>query len=100
MSNEEMAVKLAETESRSKSNSHRLDKVEERQDNLDKLVSSVSAMAKEQENIKDDVTEIKTDVKALTEKPAKKWDGMVDNILLIILGTVVGLLLNKIGIHS
>jgi hypothetical protein len=84
----------------SKSNSHRLDKVEERQDNLDKLVSSVSAMAKEQENIKDDVTEIKTDVKALTEKPAKKWDGMVDNILLIILGTVVGLLLNKIGIHS
>ena len=60
---EEIAVKVAEIDQRSKSNTHRLDKVEERQDNLDKLVSSVSALANEQEHIKEDVTEIKTDVK-------------------------------------
>ena len=35
---EDIAVKVAEIEQRSKSNTHRLDKVEERQDNLDKLV--------------------------------------------------------------
>ena len=34
---EDIAVKVAEIEQRSKSNTHRLDKVEERQDNLDKL---------------------------------------------------------------
>ena len=49
---EDIAVKVAEIDQRSKSNTHRLDKVEERQDNLDKLVSSVSALANEQEHIK------------------------------------------------
>ena len=45
---EDIAVKVTEIDQRSKSNTHRLDKVEERQDNLDKLVSSVSALANEQ----------------------------------------------------
>lgn len=54
---EDIAVKVVEIDQRSKSNTHRLDKVEERQDNLDKLVSSVSALANEQEHIKEDVTE-------------------------------------------
>ena len=40
---EDIAVKVAEIDQRSKSNTHRLDKVVERQDNLDKLVSSVEA---------------------------------------------------------
>ena len=74
---EDIAVKVVEIDQRSKSNTHRLDKVEERQDNLDKLVSSVSALANEQEHIKEDVTEIKTDVKSLTERPGKRWDSIV-----------------------
>lgn len=86
---EDMAVKVAEVEQRSKSNTHRLDKIEERQDNLDSLVSSVAALANEQEHIKDDVTEIKTDVKSLTEKPAKHWDAVVGAIITGIVGFVV-----------
>ena len=70
---EDIAVKVAEIEQRSKSNTHRLDKVEERQDNLDKLVSSVEVLATRQETVETDVKEIKTDVKALAEKPAKRW---------------------------
>lgn len=46
---EELSVKLVEIEQRGKSNSHRLDKVEERQDNLDKLVSSVEVLATRQD---------------------------------------------------
>ena len=71
------------------SNRYRLDEVEKRQDNLDELVASVAVMAKEQEHIKDDVTEIKTDVKALTERPAKRWDGLVDKLLLVLAGAFV-----------
>ena len=86
---EDIAVKVTEIDQRSKSNTHRLDKVEERQDNLDKLVSSVSALANEQEHIKEDVTEIKTDVKSLTERPEKRWDSIVGAIITGVVSFIV-----------
>ena len=86
---EDIAVKVAEIDQRSKSNTHRLDKVEERQDNLDKLVSSVSALANEQEHIKEDVTEIKTDVKSLTERPGERWDSIVGAIITGVVSFIV-----------
>lgn len=95
---EDIAVKLAEIDQRAKSNTHRLDKVEERQDNLDKLVSSVAMLANEQERIKDDVTEIKTDVKTLTERPAKRWDGIVDKLIWAVLAAGLGFVLAQLGI--
>lgn len=95
---EDMAVKVAEIEQRSKSNSHRLDKVEERQDNLDKLVASVEVLATRQETVETDVKEIKTDVKALTEKPAKRWDGIADKLIWAVLAAVLGFVLAQVGI--
>jgi len=95
---EELAVKVAEIDQRSKSNTHRLDKVERRQDNLDRLVSSVAAMATEQEHIKADVTEIKADVKTLAEKPGKRWEAIVEKVVLLIVAGVVGYVLAQIGI--
>ena len=86
---EDIAVKVVEIDQRSKSNTHRLDKVEERQDNLDKLVSSVSALANEQEHIKEDVTEIKTDVKSLTERPGTRWDSIVGAIITGVVSFIV-----------
>ena len=99
MNTEELAVKVAEIDQRSKSNVHRIDKMEERQDNLDKLVSSVAALATEQEHIKDDVTEIKADVKILTEKPGKRWDAIVEKIILLIVAGVVGYALAQVGLR-
>lgn len=52
-----------------------------RQDNLDRLLSSVATLATEQEHIKNDVTEIKADVKGLTERPAKRWDAVIAAII-------------------
>ena len=86
---EDIAVKVVEIDQRSKSNTHRLDKVEERQDNLDKLVSSVSALANEQEHIKEDVTEIKADVKSLSERPGKRWDSIVGAIITGVVSFIV-----------
>lgn len=90
MTTEDMAIKLESVDQRSKSNTHRIGEMEQRQDNLDKLVSSVAVMATEQEHIKDDVKEIKTDVKALTDKPTKRWDSLVDKLLLALVGAFVG----------
>ena len=49
--------RLTEVEARSKSNAHRLDEVEKRQDNLDKLVVSVEKLALKEENVESDVLE-------------------------------------------
>lgn len=81
MNLDELTAKAVELEQRTKSNSHRLDRMQARQDDLDKLVQSVTALASEQEHIKEDVTEIKADVKSLTERPAKRWDAVIAAII-------------------
>ena len=90
--------RLTEVETRSKSNSHRLDDVEKRQDNLDKLVVSVEKLAIKEQNVENDVKEIKADVKTLTGKPGKRWDGLVDKIILIVATAIITFALSKIGL--
>ena len=89
--------RLTEIEERSKSNSHRIDLLEKRQDNLDELVGTVKVLAVREENVETDVKEIKSDVKSLTGKSGKLWDGMVEKIIMIIIAAVVGFVLAKIG---
>ncbi len=90
--------RLTEVESRSKSNMHRLDEVEKRQDDLDELVSTVKVLAIKEQNVENDVKEIKSDVKTLTNKPGQRWDGLVDKIFLTIAAAIVGFFLSKIGL--
>ena len=89
--------RLTEVEERSKSNSHRLDDVEKRQDNLDELVGTVKVLAVREENVETDVKEIKSDVKSLTGKSGKLWDGMVEKIIMLVVAAVIGFILAKIG---
>lgn len=98
MNQDGMAEKLVEVEARSKSNTKRINKLEERQDNIEELTKAFSVMQNEQEHIKTDVGEIKEDVKQLVAKPAKRWDGVVDKAIAVIVGAVVGFLLNGGGL--
>ena len=89
--------RLTAVEERSKSNTRRIDDLEKRQDNLDDLVSTVKVLVLREENVEKDVKEIKTDVKNLAEKPAKRWDGLVDKIILTVAAAVVGFVLAHFG---
>lgn len=93
----ELEHRITAVEDRSKSNQHRLEKVEKRQDELGELVSSVKILAEREENVENDVKEIKEDVKSLTNKPAKRWDSLVDKIILTVAAAVVGFILAKFG---
>jgi len=88
-----MEHRLTAVEERAKSNQHRIEEIEKRQDNLDDLVSTVKVLADREERVEGDVKEIKSDVKALNEKPAKKWDGLVVKIILTIAAEVIGFFL-------
>ena len=76
----------------------RVNIMEDRQDNLDKLVTSVVSMTKEQEHIKADLTEIKKNVKELTAKSGRRWDDLVDKIVWAILAAVIAFFLARIGL--
>ena len=89
--------RLTEVEDRSKSNTHRIDKLEERQDKLDELVGTVKVLATREENVESDVKEIKKDVKSLTDKPGIRWDNLVTQVITILVAAVVGFVLAKIG---
>lgn len=90
--------RLTEVEERSKSNTHRLDEVEKRQNNLDKLAASVEVLAVKESNVENDVKEIKSDVKTLTTKPAKRWDNLINQIITIVVAAIAGFILAKIGL--
>ena len=81
--------RLTEVEARSKSNSHRIDDLEKRQDNLDELVSTVKVLAVREENVETDVKEIKSDVKSLTEKPTKRWEAIVSTIITTLVAAIL-----------
>ncbi len=89
--------RLTEVEERAKSNTHRLDEVEKRQNNLDELVSTVKVLAFREEKVEKDVSEIKSDVKMLTDKPAKRWESLVEKIILTVAAAVVGFILAHFG---
>lgn len=95
---DELKVKVAEVEARAKSNTKRIDDLEDRQKNLDRIVGSIDVLANEQGHIKNDVTEIKADVKELTQKPMKRYDSIVNYIMTAVLGAAIGFLLKTIGI--
>ncbi len=99
MNAEEMAVKLVEVDARSKSNTHRLDKMEEEFEALNKLATAMEVMANEQKHIAETITTmednldtLKREVKTIEEKPAKRWDGMVDKFLYGLAGAVAAAL--------
>lgn len=94
----EIEHRLTEVESRSKSNAHRLDEMEKRQDDLDELVSTVKVLADREVRVENDVKEIKDDVKSLKQKPIKRWDSIVDKIILTIVAAIIGFLLAQLGL--
>ena len=97
MTHEELIAAAHDNAQRSKSNTHRIDRLEERQDSLDKLVASVAEMATKQTVMEGDIAEIKSDVKKITSKGAARWDAIVDKVLLGAVAAIVGYIMLRLG---
>ena len=98
MNEVELERRPCAVEDRSKSNSHRLKTVEERQEDMTQLVTSVAAIAQKQMDMDEDVKEIKTEVKAINLKPAKRWEGIVEKAILAAVGVLVAYMAVKLGL--
>lgn len=89
--------RLTAAEDRSKSNQHRLDEVEKRQNDLEELVSTVKVLAFRQENVESVVKRIDNKVEELAGKPGKRWESIVDKVLLTIVGAILLFIMAKLG---
>ena len=105
MTVEQQAVKLTEVEQRSRSNTRRIDKLEQSTEALNSLASSVEVMANEQRHqteamldIKQDVAALDRKVETLEHKPAKRWETVTDKIVVAVTAALVGFVLAQIGI--
>ncbi len=94
----EFEHRLTEVEDRAKSNQHRIEEVEKRQDILDDLVSTVKVLADREERVEGDVREIKGDVKSLKDVPAKRWEVIMTQLIIAIVALVLGYICRMLGL--
>ncbi len=89
--------RLTQVEDRARANTHRIEKLERSTEAINKLATSMEVMATKQAEVADNVGKLTEKVNALESKPAKRWDAIVDKVLLAIVGAVVLYILAKLG---
>ncbi len=85
---EAIEVKVAEIEQRCKSNTKRIDKLEEAQEALRSIATSVAVMAERTDNISQKVDKIDVKVDKLENVPAGRWNGLVEKVLFGVVGAL------------
>ena len=98
MDNEQIALKLQETTDRSLRNEGRIKKLEGEHEALQQLATSVAVMAEQMKTMNTSVDKLTTKVDELEEKPAKRWDAVVDKIVWAVLASLISFLLGRIGL--
>lgn len=81
MENTDLREKVAHLEEREKSNTHRIDSLEEKVENIHELALSVKLLASETKAMREDVNDMNGRVKQLEEKPAKNWNNLIKTIV-------------------
>ena len=95
---EQIALKLQETTDRSLRNEGRIEKLEEEHQVLHSLATSVAVMAEKMDTVNDSVKTLTTKVEDLENKPAERWDSIVDKVIGVVVGAIVGFLLVQVGL--
>ena len=90
--------RLTKAEDRGKSNTHRIEKLEEQQEDLTTLIQSVATIAQKQVDMDSDLKEIKGDLKTISLRPAKRWESIVDKAVLAAVGVLMAYIAVKLGL--
>ena len=98
MNIEDIAIKLQETTDRSTRNEGRIKKLESESAVLHQLATSVAVMAEQMKTMNASVLTLTTEVEELRDKPAKRWDTLVDKIIWAVAGAVLTYIIARIGL--
>lgn len=95
---EQLAIEHQKTADRSIRNEGRIKKLESEHEALHNLATSVAVMAEQLKTMNKSVSALTGEVNELKDKPGKRWDGLVNNIICAVAGAVLAFLLAKIGL--
>lgn len=121
MTNEEFVQHIAISEQRLSEHNVRITKLEKDQEAIKSLATSVAVMASEQKRMGEDiikttqtldaikdtieqmpdmkrVEQTEKDLETLKMKPAKRWESVVEKVILVIVGGIIAFVTGKIGI--
>lgn len=88
--------RFTELEESCKSAHKRIDELHEAQNNMNELISSVSTLATNQGNMKEQLDKVSENVETIMMQPAKRWDAVVTAIIGAVAGIIVGLMFSGI----
>lgn len=95
---DELAMRVQHVEDQCNDHNKRIDKLEESNKALTELALSVESLATNQSNMKEDVKEIKKDIKCLTSVPGKRWNTLVDKAITLLAGGFIAWLLSGVNL--
>ena len=93
----EHAKELQAVADRSLRNEGRIKRLEEEQEVLHELATSVAVMAEQLKTINANVVTLTGKVNVLEAIPGKRWNSAVEKVISLIVASVVGFILAKIG---
>ena len=91
---QDVAAQLAGMEEKTAQLLRRVDRLEEGQNALNRLATAVEVLATRQENMGKSVERLNEKLDDLEHRPVKRWDGLVDKVLLALAGAFVAFLLS------
>ena len=94
----ELQQRFAAADEQHKNLYRRLEKAERLADSVQDLALSVRDLVNAQQTTDKKLTGLCSDVAAMKEKPGKRWELLVMDVLKVIVGGVVGYLMVKLGI--
>jgi hypothetical protein len=97
--NEEQIITLTECDQRSRSNTHRLDKLEQNYEALNRLTVSVETMGVKLGNPDKTMQKLDARMEEQESKPGKRWDGLVTTLIGVIVGAVMAVVFSHIGLN-
>jgi hypothetical protein len=97
MQETKIVERLVENEQRSKSNSKRLDSIENKVENIYDLTLSVREIATEMKAMREDQNKMNERLKIIEEKPAKEYEETKNQIKSKVVSFFVGIILTAIA---
>ncbi len=97
MQDKEYLEKLIETESRSKSNTKRLDDHDKKLEDIHELTYAVKELANETKLMREDVNKMDSRLNVLEEKPLKEYEKTKAQVIKQVVSFIVGIILMYIA---
>lgn len=98
MDEKNLEHRLTSVEDRSKSNTKRLDKLEESTEALNRMATAVEVMASKQDAMNGSISKLTDDVETLKAEPGKRWKFVIEKAIYFVVAAVAGFILARVGL--